>query len=74
MELVLNMLAEVSATEISIEKQPEGFSESAVVAREGAEVTKVARSELEERVGKKILSPFNAKSAGRLLELETGNE
>jgi len=38
MELVLNMLAEVSATEISIEKQPDGFSESAVVAREGAEV------------------------------------
>jgi len=74
MELVLNMLAEVSATEISVEKQPYGLIESAVVAREGAEVAKVARSELEERVGKKILSPSNAKLAEQLLELETGDE
>ena len=74
MELVLNMLAEVSATEISIEKQPDGFLESAVVAREGAEVAKVARSELEERVGKKVISPLNAKSARQRAELVAGDE
>jgi len=74
MELVLNMLAEVAATEISIEKQPDGFLESAVVAREGAEVAKIARNELQERTGKNILSPRNAKTVKRLTELATGDE
>ena len=74
MELVLNMLAEVSATEISIEKQPDGFLKSAAVAREGAEVAKIARGELEERVGNKVISLLNAKSAGRLTELESGDK
>ena len=42
-ELVLNMLAEVAATDISIARQPNGFVESAVVAKEGAETAKIAR-------------------------------
>jgi len=74
MELVLNMLAEVSTTEISIEKQPDGFLESAAVAQEGANVAKVARNELEERIGKNILSPLKAKSARQLSELKPGDE
>ena len=74
MELVLNMLAEVSTTEISIEKKPDGFLESAAVAQEGANVAKVARNELEERIGKNILSPLKAKSARQLSELKPGDE
>ena len=61
-ELVLNMLAEVSATEISIERQPGGFKESTTVAREGAEVAKGAREQLEKRLGKPAVSKLNAKN------------
>ena len=51
-ELVLNMLAEVAATDISIARQPRGFAESATVAKEGAETAKIAREQLEQRTGK----------------------
>jgi len=68
-ELVLNMLAEVAATDISIVRQPNGFDESAVVAREGAETAKVARNQLEKSTGKPAVSKLNAKNSGqRLLE------
>ena len=60
-ELVLNMLAEVAATEISVERQPEGFAESADVAEQGAAVAKVAREQIEKSSGKRIVSAQNAK-------------
>jgi len=62
MELVLNMLAEVSATELSKETNPVGMSESAKVAKEGGSVAKDARKSYEKRSGKKIVSPLNAKN------------
>jgi parvulin-like peptidyl-prolyl isomerase len=46
-ELVLNMLAEVAATDISIERQPANYDESAEVASEGAKAAKVAREQIE---------------------------
>jgi len=61
-ELVLNMLAEVAATDISIERQPVGFAESASVAEEGAKAAKVAREQIEKSTGKPAISPLNAKS------------
>ncbi|MDR2884046.1 MAG: Bro-N domain-containing protein [Deferribacteraceae bacterium] len=61
-ELVLNMLAEVAATEISIARQPTGFDESADVAREGAKTAKVARKQLEKSTGRSAISSLNAKS------------
>lgn len=61
-ELVLNMLAEVAATDISIVRQPVGFQESAEVAKEGAETAKVAREHLEQNTGKSAISRLNAKS------------
>ena len=61
-ELVLNMLAEVAATDISIERQPLGFAESASVAEEGAKAAKVARKQIEKSTGKSALSPMNAKA------------
>jgi hypothetical protein len=60
-ELVLNMLAEVAATDISIERQPANFDESAKVAEEGAKAAKVAREQIEKSTGKPAISPLNAK-------------
>ncbi|MCL2634178.1 MAG: hypothetical protein FWD34_06680 [Oscillospiraceae bacterium] len=64
-ELVLNMLAEVAATEISVERKPVGFVESAEVAKEGAKAAKVARQQIEKSTGKSAVSPLNAKSLGQ---------
>jgi hypothetical protein len=61
-ELVLNMLAEVSATEISKSQNPQGFAESRTVAAEGAKTAQVARKQLEKSLGKSVISPLNAKN------------
>jgi len=60
-ELVLNMLAEVAATDISQVRQPEGFKQSAAVAQEGAKAAKAARLQLEKSTGKPVVSKLNAK-------------
>ena len=60
-ELALNILAEASTTEISKEKDPSGFEESKVVAKEGGEVAKIAREQLEAKIGKRVISHRNAK-------------
>ena len=60
MELLLNALAEETATEISKERNPKGISENASIAREGAEVAKSAREEAEKRIGHSIISPDKA--------------
>jgi len=72
-ELVLNMLAEVAATDISIVRQPSGFSESAVVAKEGAKAAKVAREQIEKSTGKPAVSSLNAKELGQK-QLPDGND
>ena len=61
LELVLNMLAEVSTTEISKEKKPNSLGENKHVARQGGSVAKKARNQLEKQTGKNILSSKNAK-------------
>ena len=66
-ELVLNMLAEVAATDISIVRQPVGFNESADVAQEGAKAAEVARQHIEKSTGKSVLSKLNAKNKGQHL-------
>ena len=60
MELLLNALAEETATEISKQRNPEGLSENAGVAKEGAEVAKTAREEVEKRLGQSVVSPEKA--------------
>lgn len=60
-ELVLNMLAEVSTTAISKAKEPETFDENVSVAQEGGSVAKNARTDIESRIGKSIISEVNAK-------------
>jgi len=62
MELVLNMLAEVSATDLSRETDPLGMDESAKVAKQGGSVAKAAREQYEKQSGKKVVTSLNAKS------------
>ncbi len=65
-ELVLNMLAEVATTDISIARQPNGFAESAEAAKEGATAAKVAREQIEKSTGKSAISSLNAKELGQV--------
>jgi hypothetical protein len=62
LELVLNMLAEASTTEISKDKKPKTFNENKKVAQKGGEVAKAARVQLESTTGKKVVTSKNAKS------------
>jgi len=62
LELVLNMLAEASTTEISKEKQPRSLAENAKVAKQGGSVAAAARQKLELESGKKVVSKLNAKN------------
>ena len=61
-ELVLNMLAEVSTKDISVETDPETFYEHMDVARRGGNVAKTAREQLEKELGHSVISSDNAKS------------
>lgn len=60
-ELILNMLAEASTTEISQQEQPETFDANKEVARKGGNVAKAARVQLEETTGKSVVTGKNAK-------------
>lgn len=61
-ELVLNMLAELSTTDISKARNPQTFDDHIDVAYRGGNIAKEAREKLELETGKKIVSPLNAKS------------
>ena len=56
LELVFSMLAEASTTEISKNKQPKNLNENKVVAREGGSVARSAKTKLEQKLNKNILS------------------
>ena len=60
LELVLNMLAEVTTTSISKARQPDTFGQSRNIAKEGGSVAKNAREDIESRLGHSILSESNA--------------
>ena len=62
MELILNMLAEASTTEISKVENPDGFEESREVAKRGGNIAGNARKELEEVTGRKVISKKNSKT------------
>jgi len=59
-EIVLNMLAETSTTDISKETKPQNFEENVQVARQGGEVAGIARQALEQRTGKPVITSQNA--------------
>ena len=70
-ELVLNMLAEVTATSISKQEQPEDFEENKKVAVRGGKVANTAREEYEKATGQKAVSELNARGKAAL---EIGNK
>ena len=61
LELVLNMLAEATTTEISKEKKPETFEQNKIIAKQGGTIAGNARKEIEEKSGKKVISSANSK-------------
>ena len=61
LELVLNMLAEATTTEISKEKKPKTFNENKRIARQGGTIAGNTRKEIEEKTGKKVVTNQNAK-------------
>lgn len=61
LELVLNMLAEATTTEISKENNPKTFDDSKKIAAKGGEIAGDTRKKIEEQTGKKIVSSQNAK-------------
>ena len=69
-ELVLNMLAELSTKEISENSNPENFSDHIQNAVDGATIAKNARIELEQKTGKSVVTPLNARD-GIGLETDT---
>lgn len=60
LEIALNILAEASATELSKQRDPQGFSQQKQVAKDGGSVAKVARDQLESQLGRSIISPEKA--------------
>lgn len=65
-ELVLNMLAEVTTTAISRSRKPETFGQSVSIAREGGSVAGDARKNIESRIGASVISPLNASDKNAL--------
>ena len=59
-ELALNILAEASTAEISKQKNPHGFKQNVTVAKEGGSVAKVARKQLEDKLGRSVISSSKA--------------
>ena len=72
-ELVLNMLAEVSTTAISKSREPKTFAENKSVATEGGKIAKTARKNLEKQIGQSVISPLNA-SDKPALEIQSDYE
>ena len=73
-ELVMNMLAELSTKEISESQDPETFGDHINVARQGGEIARNARMELEAKTGKPVVSPLNAKEGLLLNNKEERNK
>ena len=59
-ELALNILAEASTAELSKQKNPKGFEENIIIAHEGGSVAKVARTQLEDKLGRSVISANRA--------------
>ena len=67
-ELALNTLAEVATTELSRQRNPKGMAQSAQTAKEGGEVARSARADIESRLGRSIISSERASDHIRPIE------
>lgn len=72
LELVLNMLAEATTTEISKEKKPKTLEQNRIIANQGGTIAGNTRREIEEKTGKKVVTSKNAKqlSSGKNTEIK----
>lgn len=66
LELVLNMLAEATTTEISKEKEPQTFEDNQRIAKQGGTIAGNTRKEIEEKTGKRVVTSNNSKQAKKL--------
>ena len=66
-ELILNMLAETSTTDISKEEHPQGLSENIKVAKRGGNVAKIARQALETETGKSAITHKNVAELNKVV-------
>ena len=64
LELVLNMLAKTSTTELSKKRKPKNLSENKIVAKRGDSVAGKARKDLEKKLVESVISPLNVKRLG----------
>ena len=68
LEIVLNMLAEATTTELTKATNPQGLEENKKVAKEGGSVAGNARKEIEQKTGKSIITSKNAVDLSKLIE------
>ena len=73
-ELLLNSLAEASATEISKKEKPQGYGQNADVAKRGGNVAKAARNQLESQLGHSVVTSLNAKDYFRSIEQKENDQ
>jgi hypothetical protein len=71
LELVLNMLAEATTTEISKEKKPKTFEQNRKIAKQGGTIAGNTRKEIEDKTGKKVVTSLSVK---KLLNRDNENE
>ena len=74
LELVLNMLAEATTTEISKERKPKTFDDNKIVTKQGGTIAGNTRREIEEKTGKRVVTSQNAKQLDKNKNIEIGNE
>jgi hypothetical protein len=74
LELVLNMLAEATTTEISKEKNPKTFEDSRIIAKQGGTIAGNTRKEIEEKTGKNVVTKLNAKKLNNSKDSAIENE
>ena len=72
LELVLNMVAEASTTGISQVEKPEGMAENLSVAQRGGRVAGNARKELEQEMGRPVISAGNARTMKLVTDIIEG--
>jgi hypothetical protein len=72
LELVLNMLAEATTTEISKENNPDGFEESRKIAKQGGKIAGDTRKAIEAKTGRKIVTRQNARQISQKKKKEIG--
>ena len=68
LEIVLNMLAEATTTELTKATNPKGLEENKKVAKKGGGVAGNARKEIEKETGKPVITSKNAMDLSRLIE------